>query len=81
MKKLHVLIIASAMNLGGIENQLMHLLRRADKARFQIQEKSLVTGQLNLVNYQGGKWYKLAYDLLLINDSLLCHSPSLKYYE
>ena len=33
------------------------------------------------MNYQGGKWYKLAYDLLLISDSLLCHSPSLKYYE
>ena len=36
MKKLHILIVASAMNLGGIENQLMHLLCRADKSKFQI---------------------------------------------
>ena len=31
-----VLIVAGAMNVGGIENQLMHLLRQADKSRFQI---------------------------------------------
>lgn len=31
-----VLIIAGAMDVGGIENQLMHLLRQADKSRFQI---------------------------------------------
>lgn len=31
-----VLIIAGAMNVGGIENQLMHLLRQADKNQFQI---------------------------------------------
>lgn len=31
-----ILIIAGAMNVGGIENQLMHLLRQADKSRFQI---------------------------------------------
>ena len=34
--KLRILIVAAAMDVGGIENQLMHLLRRADKTRFQI---------------------------------------------
>ena len=36
MDKIKVLIVAGAMNVGGIENQLMHLLRQADKERFQI---------------------------------------------
>lgn len=36
MDKIKVLIVAGAMNVGGIENQLMHLLRQADKSRFQI---------------------------------------------
>ena len=36
MEKTKVLIVAGAMNVGGIENQLMHLLRQADKSRFQI---------------------------------------------
>ncbi|MDO4413639.1 MAG: glycosyltransferase [Erysipelotrichaceae bacterium] len=36
MEKIKVLIIAGAMNVGGIENQLMHLLRKADKSVFQI---------------------------------------------
>lgn len=36
MKKIKVLIVAGAMNVGGIENQLMHLLRNADKDKFQI---------------------------------------------
>lgn len=31
-----ILIIAGAMGVGGIENQLMHLLRQADKEQFQI---------------------------------------------
>ena len=31
-----VLIVAGAMNMGGIENQLMHLARKADKSEFQI---------------------------------------------
>ena len=34
--KLRILIVAAAMDVGGIENQLMHLLRRCDKSRFQI---------------------------------------------
>lgn len=36
MKRIKVLIIAGAMGVGGIENQLMHLLRKADKEIFQI---------------------------------------------
>ena len=36
MKKIKVLIVAGAMNVGGIENQLMHLLRQADKNQFRI---------------------------------------------
>lgn len=31
-----LLIVCGTMNVGGIENQLMHLLRQADKERFQI---------------------------------------------
>ena len=34
--KIKVLLIAGRMGVGGIENQLMHLLRQADKSRFQI---------------------------------------------
>lgn len=36
MEKIKVLIVAGAMDVGGIENQLMHLLRKADKEKFQI---------------------------------------------
>lgn len=36
MKKIRILIVAGRMNVGGIENQLMHLLRKADKEKFQI---------------------------------------------
>lgn len=36
MKKIKVLIVAGEMNVGGIENQLMHLIRHADKEKFQI---------------------------------------------
>lgn len=36
MNTIRVLVIAGAMNVGGIENQLMHLLRQADKNQFQI---------------------------------------------
>ena len=35
-ERIKILIITGAMNVGGIENQLMHLLRQADKERFQI---------------------------------------------
>lgn len=35
-KKIKVLIIVGTMSVGGIQNQVMHLLRQADKSRFQI---------------------------------------------
>ncbi|MCD7750425.1 MAG: glycosyltransferase [Lachnospiraceae bacterium] len=36
MNKIRVLVITGTMDVGGIENQLMHLLRNADKDEFQI---------------------------------------------
>ena len=36
MGKIKILIVAAAMDVGGIENQLMHLLRKCDKQKFQI---------------------------------------------
>lgn len=36
MDKIRVLIITGTMEMGGIENQLMHLIRNADKEKFQI---------------------------------------------
>lgn len=36
MAKKRILIITGTMHIGGIENQLMHLLRNADKEKFQI---------------------------------------------
>ncbi len=36
VKRIKVLIVAGNMDVGGIENQLMHLLRQSDKERFQI---------------------------------------------
>ena len=37
MAKLKILIVAGAMDVGGIENQLMHLLRQCDRQKFQIE--------------------------------------------
>lgn len=36
MKRIRVLIIAGEMNIGGQENQLMNIIRYADKRKFQI---------------------------------------------
>lgn len=36
MKKRKILMVAGDMDVGGIENQLMHLLRHADPSQFQI---------------------------------------------
>lgn len=35
-RKIKVLMVAGSVNVGGIENQLMHLLRQANKTKFQI---------------------------------------------
>ncbi|MCD8019253.1 MAG: hypothetical protein LUF92_06620 [Clostridiales bacterium] len=40
MNKIKVLIVAGTMDVGGIENQLMHLLRNADREVFQIDYTS-----------------------------------------
>lgn len=40
MTKTKVLIVAGEMNLGGLENQLMYLLRHADQEYFQIDYTS-----------------------------------------
>ena len=34
MEKIKVLVVTATMNAGGLENQLMHLLRNADKETF-----------------------------------------------
>lgn len=39
---MRVLIITGTMGVGGIENQLMHLLRNADKEKFQIDFTSTI---------------------------------------
>ncbi len=36
MSQTKILIIAGTMDVGGIENQLMHLIRNADRGKFQI---------------------------------------------
>ena len=35
-KKIKILLVAGRMDVGGIENQLMHLIRFADHSKFQI---------------------------------------------
>ena len=42
MGKIKVLIITGKMDVGGIENQMMHLLRNADRKRFQIDFTSTI---------------------------------------
>jgi glycosyltransferase EpsF len=42
VEKIKALIITGTMHLGGIENQLMHLLRNADASRFQIDYTSTI---------------------------------------
>ncbi len=42
MERKKILIITGRMNMGGIENQLMHLLRQADKEKFQIDFTSTI---------------------------------------
>ena len=42
MEKIKVLIITGKMDVGGIENQMMHLLRNADRDKFQIDFTSTI---------------------------------------
>ena len=36
MNTLRILILTGTMEVGGIENQMMNLLRQADKSKYQI---------------------------------------------
>lgn len=61
MKKVKVLVKADTMNMGGLENQLMHLLRKSDKNQFQID---FVCGNPNAyyrdeIEALGGKFYAI----------------------
>lgn len=42
--QIKILIISGDMDVGGIQNQLMHLLRNSDKERFQIDFTSTMQG-------------------------------------
>ena len=42
MQKIKVLVVTATMNAGGLENQLMHLLRNVDKEIFQMDFSSKV---------------------------------------
>lgn len=46
MREIKILLLAGEMDVGGIENQLMHLLRCSDKNRFQIDFTSTIQRQL-----------------------------------
>ena len=61
MKKIKVLIVAGAMDVGGIENQLMHLLRNADKDKFQIDFTSTMPGAYyrREIEELGGKFIQI----------------------
>lgn len=61
MDKIKVLIIAGSMDVGGIENQLMHLLRNADKNRFQIDFTSTMEHAYykDEIESLGGKYIKI----------------------
>lgn len=59
MDKIKVLIIAGNMDVGGIENQLMHLLRNADKDKFQIDFTSTMPDAFyrKEIEQLGGRFY------------------------
>lgn len=47
MEKIKILMVAGAMDVGGIESQLMHLLRNVDKNNFQIDFTSTMPNALH----------------------------------
>lgn len=63
MKKVKALIITGTMNVGGIENQLMHLLRNADKERFQIDFTSTIADAYyrDEIEELGGEYVQIPY--------------------
>lgn len=56
-----MLIVTATMNAGGLENQLMHLLRNADKEKFQIDFSSKVENSYyrKEIESLGAKYYVL----------------------
>ena len=61
MGKIRVLIIAGTMGVGGIENQMMHLLRNADKNKFQIDFTSTIPDAYyrSEIESLGGKYIQI----------------------
>ena len=61
MGKIKVLVVTATMNAGGLENQLMHLLRNADKEMFQIDFSSKVEDSYyrKEIESLGAKYYVL----------------------
>lgn len=61
MEKIKVLVVTATMNAGGLENQLMHLLRNADKETFQIDFTSKVEDSYyrKEIESLGAKYYVL----------------------
>lgn len=59
MKKIKILMVAGNMHIGGIENQLMHLLRNIDKEKFQIDFTSTMRNPAcrEEIEQLGGKIY------------------------
>jgi glycosyltransferase EpsF len=61
MEKIKVLVVTATMNAGGLENQLMHLLRNADKEKFQIDFTSKVENSYyrKEIDSLGARYYVL----------------------
>lgn len=61
MGKIKILVVTATMNAGGLENQLMHLLRNADKDLFQIDFSSKVENSYyrEEIEALGAKYYVL----------------------
>lgn len=61
MKKTKVLIVAGSMTSGGQENQLMHIIRNADKEKFQIDFTSTEKDAFykEEIESLGGRYYHI----------------------
>ena len=53
MSQTKILIIAGTMDVGGIENQLMHLIRNADRGKFQIDFTTTMSHPFYQDEYRG----------------------------
>lgn len=59
MEKIRVLMVAGDMHIGGIENQLMHLVRKADREKFQFDFTSTMKDAFyrKEIEELGGKFF------------------------